>query len=107
MKTENEYIPMLKHPELPHLIRLNWFTEYALEDADPKSTARIFKDSIRWLKTHDELERFKNYRFVFSRNDKRLYSDKTKHVLLDLGKIRIKRETSALYHAFFIKEVYE
>lgn len=94
-----EYAPFLIHPDLANLIRREWFLSYDIENLD---NIRFFNQALEWLRKNGELENYRKYRFVFSKNDKRLHS--TKKVVLDLGMVHMRTQRNHVYHVFFIQE---
>jgi hypothetical protein len=94
-----EYAPILIHPDLANRIRREWFQDYDIEALD---NIRFFNQALEWLRKNGELENYRKYWFVFSKNDKRLHS--TKKVVLDLGMVHKRTEKNHICHVFFVKE---
>ncbi len=93
------YVPDLSHPDLANKIRREWFQDYDIENMD---NIRFLNRALEWLRKNGELEHYKKYWFIFSKNDRKVIN--TKRVILDLGRIHMRTQTNHVYHVFFVRE---
>ena len=93
------YVPNLIHPNLANKIRREWFQDYDIENMD---NIRFLNRALEWLRKNGELEHYKEYWFIFSKNDRKVIN--TKRVILDLGRIHMRTQTTHAYHVFFVRE---
>ncbi len=92
----------LSNADLIHKIRIQWFEELGIEDMD---NIRFLNHALEYLRKNGILERYKEYRFIFSKNDRRLFQSKNIKVILDLGYIKRRTMNLYRYHVFFVKDV--
>ena len=96
------YVPDLSHSDLANKIRREWFQDYDIENMD---NIRFLNRALEWLRKNGELEHYKKYWFIFSKNDRKVIN--TKRVILDLGRIHMRTQTNHAYHVFFVRENFE
>ena len=88
-------------------IRTKWITDLPYLDIGFNDLRKMINGAMRYLHRMDRISSYMDYRFVLSKNDKRLMKNKSVKICVDLGKIKMKRGTTHAYHAFFVKDCYE
>ena len=88
-------------------IRAKWLNDLPSDDIESRDLRRLINGAMFYLHRMKFTRSYRRYRFVLSKNDKRLMENKAVKICVDLGKIKMKRGTTHTYHAFFVKNCYE
>ena len=86
-------------------IRSKWLKDLPSEDIPSRDLRRLINGAMWYLHRMKLTRSYREYRFIFSKNDKQVMENKNIKICLDLGKIKMKRETTHTYHAFFVKDL--
>ena len=86
-------------------IRSKWLKDLPTEDIQSEDLRRLINSGVQYLHRMKLTRSYRDYRFIFSKNDRQLMENKNIKICLDLGKIKMKRETTHAYHAFFVRDL--
>ena len=86
-------------------IRTKWLTDLPYLDIGFNDLRKMINGAMRYLHRMDRISSYMDYRFVFSKNDKRVTCNKTLKICVDFGKIKMKRQTTHTYHVFFVEDL--